>query len=102
MNNFKIIYRILRILEKSMDFEEPELSLLSYDALEISKQRWEYIFEMLFENGYIKDLIIINSIGMKSIKINQVKITLKGLEYLSENSFMKKAANAVKGIADYI
>lgn len=30
------------------------------------------------------------------------RITLKGMEYLSENTFMKKAANLVKGIKDTI
>lgn len=29
-------------------------------------------------------------------------ITLKGLEYLNDNTFMKKAANALKGIKDVI
>ena len=36
------------------------------------------------------------------IVLTRPGITLKGLEYLAENSFMKKAANLAKGIKDII
>lgn len=38
--------------------------------------------------------------GATRINASDVRITLKGLEYLQENSMMKKVYNAVKGIKD--
>lgn len=40
--------------------------------------------------------------GMHGIKFDNVQITLKGLEYLSENSLMKKVANIAKSIKETI
>jgi len=102
MDNFKIIYKILKVLERAMDYEEPDLSLISAEALGISQNRWEAIMVMLQENGYIDGVHYIRSMGMKGVKLVNLRITLKGLEYLEENSSMKKAANLAKGIADII
>jgi len=57
---------------------------------------------MLQDAGYVEGVHYIKSMGMKGIKLTDVRITLKGLEYLEENSFMKKAANIAKGITDLI
>lgn len=102
MDNFKIIYKILKILEKAMDYDEFDSSLISADAMGISQNRWESIMIMLQDDGYIQGIQYIRSIGMRGIKLVDVRITLKGLEYLEDNSFMKKAANIAKGITDLI
>ncbi len=39
MDNFKIIYRILSTLEKSMDLEECNLDCISPETLHISSER---------------------------------------------------------------
>ena len=57
---------------------------------------------MLSENDYIKDVIIRkypydNEVA---IDISNMKITLKGLEYLSENSIMQRLYNVAKGIKE--
>jgi len=36
------------------------------------------------------------------VALTRPEITLKGLEYLEENTLMKKAANLAKGIKDTI
>lgn len=102
MDNFKIIYKILKILEKAMDYDELDKSLISAEVLGISQKRWEAIMTMLQDEGYIEGLASVRSLGMRGIKLLDVRITLKGLEYLEENSFMKKAANIAKGISDLI
>lgn len=77
MNNFNMIYRILKYLEKAM--------------------------EMLETEGYITGLSIKRSIdGEICCSISHPRITLKGLEYLQENSIMQKAASLAKGVADII
>lgn len=104
MDNFKIIYKILKILEKAMDEERFDKYEISNESLGITQARWEMIIAMLAKEGYIEGVSIANVIGSSrpGIKIKDVRITLKGLEYLEENSLMKKAANLIKGISDII
>jgi DNA-binding Lrp family transcriptional regulator len=105
MEEFRIIYRILRILKKSMDFEEFDREQISAEALGLSEPMWRRIMALLVKNGYIE--------GVKIIKCDQLdapiikytgcpEITMKGLEYLESNSMMKKAADLAKGIVDII
>lgn len=103
MDNFKIIYRILRILEKAMDLEEFDSSQISPELLKVSEVRWCNLMEMLSDEGYIKGIKIARSVdGQILVSRSNIRITLKGLEYLNENSFMKKAANLAKGVSDFI
>lgn len=103
MDNFKIIYRILRYLEKAMDYDEVDMDFFSASKLGISEQRWIAIMEMLVKEGYIEGIEIKRSAtGDTQMSVSFVRITMKGLEYLQENSLMQKAANLAKGIADII
>ncbi len=58
--------------------------------------------ECFAKEEYITGVIIVDMIGIQGIKFDDVRITLKGLEYLSENSLMKKAANLAKSIKETI
>ena len=102
MDNFTIIYKILKALEKALDFDELDKEALSPEALGITPQRWVGLLEMLFNDGYIDGLTIIQNIGGRSLRIDRLRITLKGLEYLSDNSLMAKAARLAKGIKDVL
>lgn len=60
---------------------------------------------MLVKSGYIEGVIYDQCSGEYSPHIEkpiQPTITMKGLEYLEENSMMKKAADVVKGIKDMV
>ncbi|MDB8849477.1 YjcQ family protein [Peptostreptococcus anaerobius] len=104
MDNFKYIYRILKILEKSMDLEEFDMELIGYKELDISKLRWSRIVSMLKEQEYIQGIDVWYSLDQDypRVKLVRPEITLKGLEYLNENSMMKKVYNAAKGIKELI
>ena len=104
MDNFKYIYRILKILEKSMDLEEFDPELIGYKELDISKLRWSRIVSMLKEQEYIQGIDVWYSLDQDypRVKLARPEITLKGLEYLNENSMMKKVYNAAKGIKELI
>lgn len=103
MDNFKAVYRILSTLEKSMDLPEMNMELLDHNALGISKERWNRYIEMMLDVGYIKGAVIRKDItGNVRVECNDLRITLKGLEYLQENSIMQKIYNGVKGITDII
>ena len=41
MDNFRIIYKILKELETAMDYDEFDMNRISAEALTISQQRWD-------------------------------------------------------------
>lgn len=105
MDNFKIIYKILKTLERALDYDEFDSSTLSAERLGISKNRWEQIWITLVKEGYVDGIHCTKELTDKCYHIAesiQPVITLKGLEYLAENSLMSKAAKLAKGITDMI
>lgn len=58
MDNFSIIYKILKKLEKAMDLDEFSIDDVSAEILKISESRWAAIIEMLCENGYIAGVTV--------------------------------------------
>lgn len=103
-DNFKCIYKILKTLEKAMDYPEFDTSQIDCHHLDVSKERWSRYMEMMSDTGYIKGVKINRYInGETDVDISDIRITLKGLEYLSENSIMQrlyKSAMGVKNIID--
>ena len=104
MDNFKAVYTILSQLEKDMDEPEADLDKISPEALCVSENRWCRYIEMMADAGYIKGARMVQSISQKDFRYDcrEMRITLKGLEYLQENSIMKKVYRAAKGIADIV
>ena len=41
MDNFTIIYKILKALEQAMDYDEFDVNKISHTRLNITYQRWE-------------------------------------------------------------
>lgn len=100
-DNFKIIYKILTVLEAAMDYPEFDTNQISAKALDISNERWARYIEMLEDSGYVKGAEITeNIIGETEVDISNIRITIKGLEYLSENSIMQRMYRIAKGIKD--
>ena len=103
MDNFKIIYKLLRFLEAAMDCDEIDKDMFTSEHFNISEERWLRILEMTVANGYIEGISIKRGAdGSIVLSDSDPHITLKGLEYLQENSLMQKAARLVKGVSDII
>ena len=103
MDNFRAVYKILTALEKAMDLPEFDVMEIGPDALGVSKERWSRYFEMMADVGYIKGVTFrANVLGETVANAKNIRITLKGLEYLQENSIMRKIYNAAKGVVDII
>ncbi len=103
--NFKIIYIILSTLEKAMDNESFDVDRLSAANLDITEPKRKAILAMLLKNGYVEGFQVIQYTGDPTPNIEGlegIRITLKGLEYLEENSLMQKAARLAKGIAEVL
>lgn len=105
MDNFKIIYKILKSLEKNMGNEEFDIESVSAKQLKISYEQWEQLLIMLYDAGYIKGIVVNQDMEEKFRHIIEPiypSITLRGIEYLSENSFMAKAKEALKMVGEII
>lgn len=95
--------RILKHLETMMDCEETDVSAISHERLGITRSRLEQILIMLQKEGYIEGIVFAKSVSDDKPHIAEpIKpmITLKGLEYLAENTLLKKAGNMIKGIVE--
>ena len=103
-DTFKIIYKILKYLERAMAFSELDLTPLMPEALGITRERWGAVLKMMIDNGYVEGVTCKDYVHIDTpvLDITRIKITLKGLEYLSENSMMKKCAEFAKGIIEVI
>jgi hypothetical protein len=104
MDNFKVIYKILKNLEKSMDLEEFDKSLIGYQEMNLTEPRWNRIIAMMVNNGLISGVDVRNTFDCDYPKVTLIRpeITLKGLEYLEENSTMRKIADTAKGIKEIV
>lgn len=101
MDNFKAVYRILSTLEKAMDLTDFDASQIGPDVLGVTRQRWARYIEMMADVGYIQGASVQESIsGELMVDVDNIRITLKGLEYLQENSIMQKLYRAAKGIKE--
>lgn len=105
MDNFKVIYKILKSLEKNMGNENFEIETVSAKQLKIPYEQWEQLLIMLFDAGYITGIVVDQEMEDKFRHIIEPinpSITLRGMEYLAENSFMAKARDALKIVGDII
>lgn len=104
MDDFKVIYRILKAIYDAMDYDEFDFNTISPEALRVTPQKRDALLVMLSKCGLIDGAKLIPVAG-GSIQVNflgKPRLILDGLEYLEENSLMQKAAKAVKGIMDII
>ncbi len=105
MNNFKIIYKILRLLDKHKGDESFDYELISASAMKISFAEWEQLLIELQANGYIRGLTYTQTLSDKFPHLAEPirpQITLAGMEFLAENGMMAKAKKALDMIGDII
>lgn len=105
MEQFRIIYRILKILAQSMNDEEFDRGRLGAEALGVSEPMRAQLLKMVAREGLAEGVRVIehDGEGPPEVRITgRPCITLKGLEYLEENSLMRRAAEMAKGIREII
>lgn len=97
IGSFKIIFKILNILDLALDKKNYDLSKeLSAERLKISENRFNSYIVMLYKAGYIDGVNITETIDdCVNVDISDISITLEGLQYLAENSLMMKAAKTL-------
>ncbi len=101
---YVIAYRILSYLYACMKCgEKPDMNVISYEKLGICESYLNNIVIELLENGYIKGITEVRVLGSSpGIKAIDPKITMQGIEFLQENSAMKKAYDFLKSLKEII
>lgn len=104
-NYFNVAYKILTYLKYCYEngiFVDPDI--LSPDNIGISEKQFILTLQMLLEDGYIKGVSLSPTIQGPTIinNIQDTYATSAGLQYLVENSMMKKVYNVSKEVRDWI
>lgn len=86
----------------AMDYDEVDRDSITPEALAVTGNRLNSLLQMLAESVYIQGVTILPRLGGNTVRVGDIRITLKGLEYLNDNMWMKKAANVAKGIKETI
>ena len=104
MDDFKIIYKILKFLRDSMDFEEFDNESFQASTFGTNENRFKALLIQLQKSGHIEGLNVKQMLRQSLVILPpiQPRITIKGLEYLHDNGMMKKAAELLKGIVDVV
>ena len=100
---FTVAYKILSYLKYSYENgEEPSSDILNAETYEISQRQFVKTLGMLKDDGYIKGIILTpTKDGTVICGLRYTDITSTGLEYLADNSMMKKAYNILKEFRDW-
>lgn len=102
--NFKVMYRILKTLDRYKGDEDFDMRSISAETLGVSESVWEQLMIEFARAGYIDGVRYTQTLSDKFPHIAYPitpRITLRGMEYLEENSLMKKAAAVAKGLVDF-
>lgn len=102
----RVAYKILQYLNACYEHGEyPNPDSLNASQLGITFQQFYQTLKMLMEDGNIKGVIFNDTIPPEQSTLNHPRdwrITSKGVEYLEENSLMRKAYKVVKEARDWL
>ena len=98
MDNLKIVYKILVGIEASMDSSRFDGTFL--EALKISEERRNKILQSMIGKGLIDGFERVNYADGYGFKAIEPRLTIKGMEFLQENSTMQKIKNGLKDVKD--
>ena len=98
MDTLQIAYKILYSLEHKEKADYMG-QLVSPQKLDVPENKWLEVLQTLQDEGYVTGAKISKDIlGNQYIDVRKLRITLKGAEYLSENSTMKRLAKAATDV----
>lgn len=102
MDTLQIAYKILYSLEHK-DRTEYMGQLISPDKLGVPADKWLEVMQTLMDEGYIAGVDVSADIpGETSVNIKAARITLKGAEYLRDNSAMRRLGKAATDVISIV
>lgn len=101
---FKLVYVILtELYEAKKAGEKVDVEAISSERLGIPSGYLADIIVELIDKGYVKGISYRETkSGRIFSPIEEMSITLEGVEFLQENSMMKKVHEALKNIKDIV
>lgn len=103
---FVLAYRILAYLYDCLKKgKRPDWEYMMYETKQfpVGEDYFVYVFEQLYSEGYIEGILLFVQNGYCGIKDAPcIRITQKGIEFLQENSSMKRAAQFLKSLKETI
>lgn len=102
-----IVYQILSYLYQQLKKgKDIEVSLIQNDSkyLQINKRYWEYVITNLLKDGFIRGIVVEETIDgeVDIYNLDKCEITPKGIEYLTDNSTIEKAKQFMKDLKNII
>jgi hypothetical protein len=95
MDRRKLIYSILKEVEEG---NEPKQ--VDYD---LSGEQWGEITALIRDEGYVKGISILYADNIAYIvSYASAKLTMKGIEYLEQNSALARTYKGIKEVRDWI
>lgn len=86
----ELICAILEYLYKTSDEAMPSMEPIKPETLKISPDLWNNAVAILYENGFIKNIKVeYYNIGYIIFNEDEMKITLKGIEYYKNNPLQR-------------
>ncbi|MCI1942734.1 MAG: YjcQ family protein [Lactobacillus sp.] len=77
--------------------------MLQASLFNISEQQFFQTLKMLTDDGYVKGLVFTPTIGGEVVSgINRCYVTSSGLQYLKDNSEMKRLYKILKEARDWL
>lgn len=88
-----------------MGNEDFNVEIISAEKMKISFEKWEQLLILMQDDGYIKGLVLPTELGKIYRHIAEPikpQITIKGLEYLTNNLTIAKAKEMLKMAGEII
>lgn len=106
MDEFKLIVRLLAAIKAGEDKPDFNCALVDEKSLKAIPAERDRMAQKLQKAGYIEGLYIIDDVDNQTASVilwqnSHPSVTLAGLQYIRENSAVRKAAQEIKdaGIA---
>lgn len=98
----RTVYKVLKRIHAAEQLEETDPAMFAPEVFDIDAEQRDRIMAMLQAEGLIDGVIVRKYVGQRRetvlIDWQALEVTLKGLQYLEENSAMRRAAEEAKGI----
>lgn len=102
MDTLQIAYKILYALEHK-DAPQYMGQVISPEKIGAEPEKWLEVVQSLLEEGYISGVkISMDILGNQMVDVKNARITLKGAEYLRDNSAMRRFAQIAAGIIEIV
>lgn len=99
----KLIYTILRYLYEASDLSSPSMDPISAEALHVPIEQWNTAVAMLYKDGLVDGVNVARTkTGFMISGVEDLRITLRGIDYVHENSGFRKFMEAITGVSQIL